>query len=321
MLGVEPFFATFSDLPTVEDARGAPEGARRGAQADRAHAGQPLAREFATMRRDHECRRSPSPPCCAGHGDRVRDPPHAHPGRSHAGRLNPRSAAEVQREVFGISAAELLNASSTPGVCRACSPAAQQRSCRQLPRVHDQPRRLRPPPGAAGPIRRWWAIAELGAAAPAPRACCSAWGSPPAARPPAAGRAAGVNAQGRVLARQGDVCGTPAAPAWHCGHGPTRSTADARAARPLPESRLASLHENRRASGALTSRLASLYENPPRRRNLPKPPRPERRKSRSPPGTTAAHAVAASRGSAGGAGISGRCWLWAQSRLASLRER
>lgn len=115
MLGVEPFFATFSDLPTVEDTLAAHPKAlvvalKLIARARRAAA---LAREFATLRRDHEVQeitvatllREATEIVCAIHAPTLTLEAIARRQAEPA-----RSAAEVQREVFGISAAELQNA-------------------------------------------------------------------------------------------------------------------------------------------------------------------------------------------------------------------
>lgn len=115
MLGVEPFFTTFSVLPTVEDSLAAYPKAlivvlKLIARARRAAT---LAHEFATLRRDHEVQeitvatllRETTEIVCTVHAPtlaleaierRLADPT--------------RPASVVQREVFGVSAPELQHA-------------------------------------------------------------------------------------------------------------------------------------------------------------------------------------------------------------------
>lgn len=115
MLGVEPFFTAFSALPTVEDTLAAHPKAlvvvlKLIARARRAAT---LAREFATMRRDHEVQeitvatllREATEIVCAIHAPTLTLEAIA---RRQADPARP--AAEVQREVFGVSAAELQHA-------------------------------------------------------------------------------------------------------------------------------------------------------------------------------------------------------------------
>jgi HD-like signal output (HDOD) protein len=112
---VEPFFATFSDLPTVEDTLAAHPKALVVALKliARARRAATLAREFATLRRDHEVQeitvatllREATEIVCAIHAPTLTLEAIARRQAEPA-----RSAAEVQREVFGISAAELQHA-------------------------------------------------------------------------------------------------------------------------------------------------------------------------------------------------------------------